>query len=265
MKFGIVVFPGTWSERDMFYAVHDVCGYDAEYVWHRDTSVRQFDAVLLPGGFSYGDYLRCGAIARFSPVMGAVAEFAAAGGLVFGSCNGFQILCEAGLLPGALVRNDHLEFRCQPVALTIERHDTAFTSSYDDPVVTMPISHGEGNYQADARALAELEANGQVLFRYAEADTDGDAAAGERSNPNGSLHNIAGITNAAGNVLGMMPHPERACEPLLGGSDGNALWQSMAAAADAVSSATAHRAAAGGAAASTGPMPATAASNAPSA
>lgn len=229
MKFGIVVFPGTWSERDMFYAVHDVCGYDAEYVWHRETTVAQFDAVLLPGGFSYGDYLRCGAIARFSPVMGAVTEFAAAGGLVFGSCNGFQILCEAGLLPGALVRNDHLEFRCQPVDLKIERCDSAFTSTYVDAVVTMPISHGEGNYQADQRTLAELEAHGQVLFRY--ADSDGNV--GGPSNPNGSLHDIAGITNLAGNVLGMMPHPERACESLVGGSDGNALWHSMAAAVGA--------------------------------
>ena len=224
MKFGIVVFPGTWSDRDMHHAISTVSRYDAEYIWHTDTSVSRFDAIILPGGFSYGDYLRAGAIARFSPVMAAVSDYAHDGGLVFGSCNGFQILCEAGLLPGALVRNDHTQFRCQSVGLKIEHRDTPFTSGYDKDVVTMPISHGEGNYQADSATIAELEANGQVIFRY--ADADGDST--EASNPNGSINNIAGISNRAGNVLGMMPHPERACESVIGGTDGNAVWHSIA-------------------------------------
>ena len=229
MKFGIVVFPGSWSERDMHYAVADVLGYQAEYVWHRETSLSNFDAILLPGGFSYGDHLRCGAIAAHSPVMAAVKDFANDGGFVFGSCNGFQILCETGLLPGALIRNDHLEFRCEPGNLRVESSQTAFTSQYaDGDVVAMPISHGEGNYQADEPTLTMLESDGRVLFRYVDAQDRATA----KANPNGSLNNIAGITNEAGNVLGMMPHPERACEPLLGSSDGNPLWQSIAAAVD---------------------------------
>ena len=229
MNFGILVFPGTWSERDMRYAVADVCGYEAEYVWHRETDLGRFDAVLLPGGFSYGDYLRCGAIARFSPVMQAVTDFANDGGLVFGSCNGFQILCEAGLLPGALVRNDHLEFRCQNTYLGIERSDTPFTSAYQSARVTMPISHGEGNYQADESTIESLEANGQVLFRY--VDELGNAT--PEANPNGAINNIAGIVNTEGNVCGMMPHPERACESVIGGTDGNPMWHGMAAAVSA--------------------------------
>lgn len=227
MKFGIVVFPGTWSEGDMMWAVADVCGYSAEYVWHEETSVNQFDAILLPGGFAYGDYLRCGAIARFSPVMRAVSDFAENGGLVLGSCNGFQVLCESGLLPGALVRNHHLEFRCHSVNLSVERRDTPFTATYESQTVTMPISHGEGNYQAEEETIAMLEANGQVLFRYVDADGNPSPQA----NPNGSINNIAGITNRAGNVLGMMPHPERACEDLIGGTDGNPIWNAMALAA----------------------------------
>ena len=230
MKFGIVVFPGSWSERDMHYAVADVLGYQAEYVWHLEATVNDFDAILLPGGFSYGDHLRCGAVAAHSPVMRAIKDFANGGGLVFGSCNGFQILCESGLLPGALIRNDHLEFRCAPGSLRVENASTPFTSQYSDgDVVAMPISHGEGNYQADAETLAMLEADGRVIFRYVDADNHATAEA----NPNGSLNNIAGITNARGNVLGMMPHPERACETLLGSKDGNPLWQSIAAAVDA--------------------------------
>lgn len=229
MKFGIVVFPGSWSERDMHYAVADVLGYQAEYVWHRATSLNNFDAILLPGGFSYGDHLRCGAIAAHSPVMAAVKEFANNGGFVFGSCNGFQILCETGLLPGALIRNDHLEFRCEPGNLRVESSHTPFTSQYSDgDVVAMPISHGEGNYQADDETLAMLESDGRVIFRYVDEDNE----ATPEANPNGSLNNIAGITNEAGNVLGMMPHPERACETVLGSSDGNPLWQSIAAAVD---------------------------------
>ena len=232
MKFGIVVFPGSWSERDMHYAVADVLGYQAEYVWHRETSVAGFDAILLPGGFSYGDHLRCGAIAAHSPVMAAVKDFANDGGLVFGSCNGFQILCETGLLPGALIRNDHLEFRCEAGNLRVESSRTPFTTQYVDcEVVAMPISHGEGNYQADGETLAMLEADGRVVFRYVDEDNE----ATPEANPNGSLNNIAGITNEAGNVLGMMPHPERACEPILGSVDGNPLWQSIAATVDGVS------------------------------
>lgn len=229
MKFGIVIFPGSWSERDMHYAVADVLGYQAEYVWHRATSLNNFDAILLPGGFSYGDHLRCGAIAAHSPVMAAVKDFAEDGGFVFGSCNGFQILCETGLLPGALIRNDHLEFRCEPGNLRVESSHTPFTSQYSDgDVVAMPISHGEGNYQADDETLAMLESEGRVIFRYVDEDNE----ATPKANPNGSLNNIAGITNRAGNVLGMMPHPERACETVLGSSDGNPLWQSIAAAVD---------------------------------
>ena len=230
MKFGIVVFPGSWSERDMHYAVSDVLGYQAEYVWHRNPTLAGFDAILLPGGFSYGDHLRCGAVAAHSPVMGAVKDFAEKGGFVFGSCNGFQILCESGLLPGALIRNDHLEFRCSPGTLRVETSSTPFTSQFSSgDVVSMPISHGEGNYQADDETVARLEADGRVVFRYVDAENQASAEA----NPNGSRNNIAGITNERGNVLGMMPHPERACESLLGSSDGNPLWQSIAAAVDA--------------------------------
>ena len=232
MKFGIVVFPGSWSERDMHYAVVDVLGYQAEYVWHRETSVTGFDAILLPGGFSYGDHLRCGAIAAHSPVMSAVKDFADDGGFVFGSCNGFQILCERGLLPGALIRNDHLEFRCSPGTLRVETSQTPFTSLYNDgDVVSMPISHGEGNYQADDATLSTLEAEDRVIFRYVDDENRATAEA----NPNGSLNNIAGITNERGNVLGMMPHPERACEPILGSIDGNPLWRSIATAIDGAS------------------------------
>ena len=230
MKFGIVVFPGSWSERDMHYAVSDVLGFQAEYVWHRNPTLAGFDAILLPGGFSYGDHLRCGAVAAHSPVMGAVKDFAAKGGFVFGSCNGFQILCESGLLPGALIRNDHLEFRCSPGTLRVETSSTPFTSQFSSgDIVSMPISHGEGNYQADDGTLEMLEADGRVVFRYVDAENQASAEA----NPNGSRNNIAGITNERGNVLGMMPHPERACESLLGSSDGNPLWQSIAAAVDA--------------------------------
>ena len=214
----------------MHYAVSDVLGYQAEYVWHRNPTLAGFDAILLPGGFSYGDHLRCGAVAAHSPVMGAVKDFAQKGGFVFGSCNGFQILCESGLLPGALIRNDHLEFRCSPGTLRVETTATPFTSQFSSgDIVSMPISHGEGNYQADNGTLEMLEADGRVVFRYVDAENQASAEA----NPNGSRNNIAGITNERGNVLGMMPHPERACESLLGSSDGNPLWQSIAAAVDA--------------------------------
>ena len=217
----------------MRYAVVDVLGYQAEYIWHRETSVDGFDAILLPGGFSYGDHLRCGAVAAHSPVMGAIKDFVTEGGFVFGSCNGFQILCESGLLPGALIRNDHLEFRCSRGTLRVENASTAFTSQYDDrEVVSMPISHGEGNFQADDQTLAMLESDGRVVFRYVDERNEATIEA----NPNGSLNNIAGITNERGNVLGMMPHPERACEAILGSIDGNPLWRSIGAAVDGVGS-----------------------------
>ena len=206
MRFGILVFPGTWSETDCHHAVNGVLGQEADYIWHQDDDLTGYDAIIVPGGFSYGDYLRAGAIARFSPVMGAVIKFAAAGGLVIGICNGFQILCEAGLLPGALRRNEHLQYRCQWTRLRTERTDTPFSRRCaPEQVLEVPVSHGEGSYFADARTLQELEEQRRILFRY--CDADGVATA--EANPNGSVANIAGILNERGNVLGMMPHPER--------------------------------------------------------
>ncbi|HIN16252.1 MAG TPA: phosphoribosylformylglycinamidine synthase subunit PurQ [Dehalococcoidia bacterium] len=224
MKFGIVVFPGTWSDRDTHHAVSGVLRQDAEYIWHGDEKLDQFDAIVLPGGFSYGDFLRCGAIARFSPVMEAVTAFAERGGPVIGICNGFQVLCESGLLPGVLMRNDHLEFRCIWTDLRVENSSTIFTSaSIEGQTLHIPMSHGEGNYQADADTIKRLEDNGQVVFRY--ADTNGNVT--PDINPNGSINNIAGIVNEHGNVLGMMPHPEKACEKLIGGDDGNVIFTSI--------------------------------------
>ncbi len=224
MKFGIVVFPGTWSDRDTHHAVSGVLGQDAEYIWHGDEKLDQFDAIVLPGGFSYGDFLRCGAIARFSPVMEAVTAFAERGGPVIGICNGFQVLCESGLLPGVLMRNDHLEFRCIWTDLRVENSSTIFTSaSIEGQTLHIPMSHGEGNYQADADTIKRLEDNGQVVFRY--ADANGNVT--PDINPNGSINNIAGIVNELGNVLGMMPHPEKACEKLIGGDDGNVIFTSI--------------------------------------
>jgi phosphoribosylformylglycinamidine synthase len=224
MRFGILVFPGTWSETDCHHAVSGVLGQEADYVWHRDDDLTGFDAIIVPGGFSYGDYLRAGAIARFSPVMGAVREFANGGGLVIGICNGFQILCEAGLLPGALRRNGHLQYRCQWTHLRTERADTPFSGLCDPgQVLEVPVSHGEGSYYADPLTIQQLEEQRRVLFRYCEAD----GAPSEAANPNGSVANIAGILNEQGNVLGMMPHPERSCEALLGSDDGNLIFGSM--------------------------------------
>ena len=224
MKFGIVVFPGTWSDRDTHHAVSGVLGQDAEYIWHGDETLDQFDAIVLPGGFSYGDFLRCGAIARFSPVMEAVTAFSERGGPVIGICNGFQVLCESGLLPGVLMRNDHLEFRCIWTDLRVENSSTIFTSaSIEGQTLHIPMSHGEGNYQADADTIKRLEDNGQVVFRY--ADANGNVT--PDINPNGSINNIAGIVNERGNVLGMMPHPEKACEKLIGGDDGNVIFTSI--------------------------------------
>ena len=226
MRFAVVVFPGTWSDADCHHVLTSVMGQQADYVWHKETDLSGFDCVVLPGGFSYGDYLRSGALARFSPVMRSVEKFASAGGLVLGICNGFQVLCEAGMLPGALVRNAHLEYRCQWTNLRVESGGTPFTSEMSEgQVVRVPIGHGEGNYVADPRTVRELRDSGRVLFRYStEAGEVTDDA-----NPNGSTDNIAGITNAEGNVLGMMPHPERCCEPLLGGEDGRYIFQSIVA------------------------------------
>jgi phosphoribosylformylglycinamidine synthase len=224
MRFAVLTFPGTWSDRDCQHVLRNVLRQEADLVWHRETDLSRYDAIVVPGGFSYGDYLRCGAIARFSPVMEAVKREAERGKLVFGSCNGFQILCEAGLLPGVLMRNDVMEFRCQDQWLRVETGNTPFTNTVDaGTVVSMPISHGEGNYYCDDETLARLQAQDRVVFRYCDAD----GLVTEEANPNGSRDNIAGIVNEQRNVLGMMPHPERASEALLGGTDGLLIWQSM--------------------------------------
>ena len=224
MKFGVVVFPGTWSDCDFHHVVSEVLHQPVRYVWHRERELGDVDCVILPGGFSYGDYLRAGAVAGRSPVVDAIREFAAKGGLVLGSCNGFQILCEAGLLPGALLRNECLQYRCQSTHLVVDNVDTAFTRGMvPGQVLTMPISHGEGKYHADAPTLAQLREQNRVVFRYATADGQVTRAA----NPNGSLENIAGVINESGNVLGLMPHPERAAEAVVGGTDGLLLFQSL--------------------------------------
>ena len=224
MRFGIIVFPGTWSDTDCHHAVNGVLGQEAEYVWHRQTSISGYDCLVLPGGFSYGDYLRPGAMAGLSPIMGAVRDFANGGGLVIGICNGFQVLCESGLLPGALLRNEHLEYRCQWTNLKTERVDTPFTRACQPgQVLQVPVSHGEGNYFADETTLDQLESEGRILFRY--CDASGEIT--REANPNGAARNIAGIVNAGGNVLGMMPHPERCCEEVLGSADGKLLFQSI--------------------------------------
>jgi phosphoribosylformylglycinamidine synthase I len=227
MKFAVVQFPGSNSDQDCVHTVQ-LCGHQAELRWHKDTSLGAVDAVLVPGGFSYGDYLRTGAIARFSPIMQAVQQFAADGGLVLGICNGFQILCEAGLLPGALIRNRSLQFRCEPVFLKTTTRDSAFTRAIPEgKLLQVPIAHGEGCYFADAETLAKLKANNQILWQYASAQ--GELT--EDANPNGSLENIAGICNERRNVAGLMPHPERASELLMGGlADGKLIFDSMIAA-----------------------------------
>ncbi len=216
MKIAVIVFPGSNCDIDLYEALHTVCDADVEYVSYKQDNLDGFDAVMLPGGFSYGDYLRCGAIARFSPIMPAVIEFAKNGKPVFGTCNGFQILTEVGLLPGALKRNNSLKFVCKTVELTVENTNTPFTSLYKKgEKINLPIAHADGSYYADEELLAELEENGQVVFRYS------------KENPNGSLNDIAGITNKQGNVLGMMPHPERAVEMLLSNEDGLRVFKSL--------------------------------------
>jgi phosphoribosylformylglycinamidine synthase I len=226
MKIGVVTFPGSNCDYDCYRAVRDLLDAEAVYLWHRDHDLKGVDAVFLPGGFSYGDYLRAGAIAAHSPIMAEVKAFAAGGGPVAGICNGFQILCEAELLPGALIRNRTLKFRSRPVHLLVERADTAFTSEYErGDVLEVPIAHGEGCYFADDALLDRLEGEGQVVFRY--CTPAGEVT--EEANPNGSARNVAGIINANGNVLGMMPHPERSVDPLLGSTDGAGLFHSLAA------------------------------------
>jgi len=225
MTFGVVVFPGSNCDHDAYHAVKHVLGHDARFIWHKDDGVGDVDAVILPGGFSYGDYLRSGAIARFSPVMSSVVEFAGRGGALLGVCNGFQVLCESGLLPGTLLRNRSLRFVCRPVNIRVERSDTLFTNQCSrHQILNVPVAHGEGNYYADDETLDQIENNNQVVFRYCDAGGGIDDSA----NPNGSKRNIAGIINERGNVLGMMPHPERHVESSLGGTDGLFVLRSIA-------------------------------------
>ncbi|AWE08851.1 phosphoribosylformylglycinamidine synthase I [Lysinibacillus sp. 2017] len=216
MKFAVLVFPGSNCDVDMYHAIKDELGEEVEYVWHTEDSLEGFDGALVPGGFSYGDYLRCGAMANQSNIMTALKEFAATGKPVLGVCNGFQILTEAGLLPGALLRNKNLKFMCRTVQLKVENNNTLFTNQYEaGQVINIPIAHGEGNYYCDEETLTILKANNQIAFTY------------EGENPNGSLEDIAGITNEQGNVLGMMPHPERAANEIVGGADGLKLFKSI--------------------------------------
>jgi len=224
MKFGIVTFPGSNGDYDAYRAAIDTLGAEARFLWHKDHDLHDVDVVILPGGFSYGDYLRAGAIARFSPIMREVAEHADRGGPVLGICNGFQIACEAGLLPGALLRNERLQFVSEHVRIRVENTETLFTDEYEPgQVLTIPIAHGDGRYTADEGTLDRLEGEGRVVFRYVGAGGDVDLA----WNPNGSMRAIAGIINEGGNVLGMMPHPERAVDPILGPADGRGLFESM--------------------------------------
>ncbi|WP_078429304.1 phosphoribosylformylglycinamidine synthase subunit PurQ [Alkalihalobacterium alkalinitrilicum] len=215
MKYAVIVFPGSNCDADMFHAISDALGEEVEYVWHAETDLDKFDGILIPGGFSYGDYLRSGAIARFANIMESVIEAAEAGKPVLGVCNGFQILLEAGLLPGAMKRNENLKFICRPVDLVVENNETLFTSEYEQgQVISIPVAHGEGNYYCDEETLVSLKENKQIVFTY-------------KTNVNGSLEQIAGIMNERGNVLGMMPHPERAVEPLIGSEDGLKLFKSI--------------------------------------
>jgi phosphoribosylformylglycinamidine synthase len=224
MKFGVVVFPGTWSDCDFHYVIGEVLRQPVKYVWHRERNVSEFDCLVLPGGFSYGDYLRAGAIAGRSPVLEVLPDFLARGGFVLGSCNGFQILCEAGLLPGALLRNECLQYRCQSTSLLVENAETPFTRALrPGQVLKMPISHGEGKYHVEPEMLRALRERGQIVFRY--CTEDGLVTRG--ANPNGSLDNIAGVVNEEGTVLGLMPHPERAAESALGSTDGLLIFHSL--------------------------------------
>ena len=225
MKFGVVVFPGSNCDHDAYHVISKHVGQPVDFIWHRDTDLRGYDAVIIPGGFSYGDYLRAGALARFSPVMNSVKEFAAKGNLVLGICNGFQILCEAGLLPGALIRNRELHFVCAHVNVRVESVNTPFTHELKPgSILSLPIAHAEGNYVCDDQTLAELQQQDRIIFRYCDAE----GRITEEANANGSRDSIAGICNRGRNVLGLMPHPERACEELLGSSDGREVFRSLA-------------------------------------
>ena len=224
MKFGVVVFPGSNCDHDTYHVISKIIGQPVDFIWHKQDSVEGFDAIILPGGFSYGDYLRTGAIARFSPVMQAVKNFADQGGFVLGICNGFQILCETGLLPGVLLRNRDLKFICEHVHVKVVQTNSPYSSAYiAEQVLRIPVAHGDGNYFCDPATLAELEQANRILFRYCNSD----GGVTEAANINGSLNNIAGICNAQGNVVGMMPHPERAAEDALGSHDGLAMFTSM--------------------------------------
>lgn len=223
IKFGVVVFPGSNCDHDAFYVAKKILAKDAEFLWHKDTDLKNSDVVILPGGFSYGDYLRTGAIARFSPIMEKVIEFAEKGGIVIGICNGFQILLEANLLPGVMLMNKNLKFICKDVFLSVENSNTIFTSEINKKVVKIPIAHAEGNYFAEDSILDDLVKNNQIVFKYCSSKCE----VSEKFNPNGSLMNIAGIINKNGNVLGMMPHPERCCDLVLGKTDGLMLFKSV--------------------------------------
>jgi phosphoribosylformylglycinamidine synthase I len=226
LKFGVIVFPGSNCDHDAYHVISKHVGQPVDFIWHRDTDLKAYDALIIPGGFSYGDYLRAGALARFSPVMNSVTEFAARGGFVLGICNGFQILCEAGLLPGALIRNRELHFICDHVSVRVETTETPFTNQLQAArVLRIPIAHAEGNYVCDDATLEELESEDRIVFRYCDAG----GRVTDEANPNGSRDNIAGICNRERNVLGLMPHPERACEDLLGSSDGRDIFRSLAA------------------------------------
>lgn len=230
MTFAIIVFPGSNCDHDAYHAAKHVLGQKAEFVWHKETSLKTADVVILPGGFSHGDYLRTGAIARFSPVMGPVAEFARRGGPVLGICNGFQILLESGLLPGAMLRNRDLKFHCEHVRVRVEQTDTPFTlRAVRGQILRLPIAHGEGNYFAEPEVIRALESTNRVVFRYC----DGEGEITDAANPNGSVHSIAGICSEGRNVVGLMPHPERACERVLGSDDGLVLFESVVAALSA--------------------------------
>ncbi len=226
MKFGVLVFPGSNCDHDAYHVISKHVGQPVSFIWHKETDLTGYDALIIPGGFAYGDYLRAGALARFSPVMNAVQEFAARGGFVLGICNGFQILCEAGLLPGALMRNRELHFICAHVNVRVETNDTPFTNELQrGAILRLPIAHAEGNYTCDATTLAELQREDRIIFRY--CDSNGHAT--DAANPNGALDNIAGICNHTRNFMGLMPHPERACEDLLGSADGRGLFRSLSA------------------------------------
>ena len=223
-KFGVVVFPGSNRDHDAYYATRKILGYETEFLWHKETDLKHSDVIILPGGFSYGDYLRTGAIARFSPIMDSVYHFAEKGGVVIGICNGFQILLEIGLLPGIMMKNESLKFVCKDTYLKVENTKNIFTKSVKQKVLKIPVAHGEGNYYTDDATLNSLETNNQIIFRYASANGEVNA----KFNPNGSVANIAGIMNKKKNVMGLMPHPERYCDPILGNTDGALIFKSVA-------------------------------------